>query len=50
MNKSNWKSKIPETNKSGKTVFQYLWVTAKAVREGSLEQYSPTSGNNENLK
>ena len=30
--------------------FQNLWDAAKAVLEGSLQQYSLTSENNKNLK
>ena len=39
-----------ETNDNKNTMIQNLWDAAKAVQEGSLEQYKPTSRNKKNLK
>ena len=33
-----------------KTTIQNLWDAAKAITEGRLQQYKPTSGNKKKLK
>ena len=42
--------KFLETNDTGNTTTQNLWDAAKAVLEGSLQQYTPTSRNKKNTE
>ena len=42
--------KYLKTNENGNTTFQNLWDAAKAVKEGSLQQYGLISRNKKNIK
>ena len=42
--------KVLETNDNENTTTQNLWDAAKAVVEGSLQQYNPTSRNKKNIE